>query len=114
VAALPVDDRSLRVDFAADGTIIASLHPGGDTVPIEYRVPGEYFLAGSFVQNRQSTVVLVLGRSWSADETTEFLIARIALEGETAVSEVYRITGRRWWKRVPLVRSDWRVRLSSS
>ena len=96
VAALPVDDRSLRVDFAADGTIIANLQPGGDTVPVEYRIPGEYFLAGSFVQSRQSTVVLVLGRSWSADEPTEFLIVRVALEGETSVSEVYRIAGRRW------------------
>ncbi len=110
VAALPVDDRSLRIDFAADGTIIALLYQGGDSVPIEYRIPGEYFLAGSFVQNEQSTVLLVLGTSWSADEPADFLIVRAALEGETAVSEVFRITGRRWAEMSPFGR----IRLEGS
>jgi len=96
VAALPVDDRSLRIEFAVDGTIIAILNPGGDSVPIEYHIPGEYFLAGSFAQNEQSTVVLVLGTSWSADEPTGFLIVRASIEGEAVVSEVYRIAGRSW------------------
>ncbi len=96
VAALPVDDRTLRIDRAADGSISAVVSLGGDSIPVEYRIPNGYFLVGSFLHSRDTSVVLVLGTAWSADQPSDFLVVRAALEGESAVSEAYRIPGQRW------------------
>jgi hypothetical protein len=96
VAALPVDDRLLQVDFETDGGIVATLLPGGGSLPIEYRIPSGYFLAGFFLQDLESTAVLMLGTDWTADRPSEFLIVRVAVEAEIAVSDVNRITGQQW------------------
>ena len=96
LADLPEDARSLRIDFAPDGTIIAGLFPGGDSLPIQYRVSGEYFVAGAFLQNRDTALVLVLGTAWTADEPSDFLILRAAVEGGTAIWDAYRIPGQQW------------------
>lgn len=96
VAELPVDDRSLRIGFSPDGSISATLQPEGDGIPVEYRIPSGYFLVGSFLQSQGSGVVLVLGTQWTGNSASDFLIVQVAVEGETAVSEVYRIPGAQW------------------
>lgn len=94
--ALPVDDRSLHTDGGANGEIIATLYPGGDSLPIEYKVPDGYSLIGSFLQGRESAVVLVLGTVANVTDPAEFLVVRSAVEGVEIVTEVFRIEGRRW------------------